>query len=202
VIHAQPIPVSATTMIHSFAITERDVIFWELPVVFSLEAAINGAANPFSWEPDYGARLGVLPLGGDASEIRWVEIDPCYVFHELNAYRAGDEIVIDVCRHDRMFDHNDLNDTMLTVRALANRHRRRGAVFPRRGGGERGIRAADARSAHHGRVHRYGWFVTTREHPTPSTSPAPRWSTTRPGASAGGIRAPNRHAGEAFFVAG
>ena len=97
------IPVRQSTMIHSFAITDRDVMFWELPVLFDLRVALAGAANPFRWQPDYGARLGVLPLGGSAEQIRWVEIEPCYVFHEVNAYRDGDEIVIDVCRHPDMF---------------------------------------------------------------------------------------------------
>jgi carotenoid cleavage dioxygenase-like enzyme len=202
VIHAQPIPVSATTMIHSFAITERDAIFWELPVLFSLEAALNGAANPFSWQPDYGARLGVLPLGGDASEIRWVEIEPCYVFHEVNAYRAGDEIVIDVSRHDRMFDHNDLNDTMLTVRRW--RIDTGGAALSFRDevvvDEEFELPTHDRRIT--GRPHRYGWFVTTRENPDTvdlagiarvdyRTGRVRRWD---PGL--------NRHAGEAFFVPG
>jgi carotenoid cleavage dioxygenase-like enzyme len=105
-------------MIHSFAITEQDAICDLLgaSVVFSLEAALQGADNPFSWQPEYGARIGILPLGGLASEIRWVEIEPCYVFHEVNAYRDGDDVVIDVCRHDRMFAGEDLGDTDLTLR--------------------------------------------------------------------------------------
>lgn len=103
IVHSEPIPVAASTMIHSFAITERDVIFWELPVLFDLAAAASGADNPFHWQPEYGARIGVMPLGGPASAIRWVGIEPCYVYHEVNAYRTGDEIVLDVCRHDFMF---------------------------------------------------------------------------------------------------
>ena len=35
--------------------------------------------------------------------MRWFEIDPCYVFHTLNAYEEGTDVVIDVVRHDRMF---------------------------------------------------------------------------------------------------
>ena len=90
VIHTQPIPVDKPTMVHSFAITQQDVVFWECPVVFDLNAAVAGAANPFQWQPDYGARIGIMPLGGMASEIRWKEIDPCFVFHEVNAFRQGD----------------------------------------------------------------------------------------------------------------
>ena len=31
-----------------------------------------------------------MPLGGTPEQLRWVEIEPCYVFHEVNAYRDGD----------------------------------------------------------------------------------------------------------------
>ncbi len=103
VIHRQEIPVRSGTMMHSFAITESDVIFWELPVLFDF-AGIAVHGFPFLWNEDYGARVGVMPLGGEASQIRWAEIPPCYVFHELNAYRDGGEIVIDVCRYPRMMD--------------------------------------------------------------------------------------------------
>jgi carotenoid cleavage dioxygenase len=70
------------------------------------------AALPYSWDADYPARIGVLPRleGGDgnrAPTVRWFDIDPCYVFHSLNAYAVGDpetgEVVVDVIRHDQMF---------------------------------------------------------------------------------------------------
>ena len=40
--------------------------------------------------------------------MRWFDIEPCYVYHPLNAYsefRDGDEVlVLDVVRNERMFD--------------------------------------------------------------------------------------------------
>ncbi|MCV7176869.1 carotenoid oxygenase family protein, partial [Mycolicibacterium sphagni] len=52
---------------------------------------------PFAWNEDYPARIGVLPREADAEAIRWFDIDPCYVFHPLNAYsedRAGHEVLV------------------------------------------------------------------------------------------------------------
>ena len=88
VIHTEVIPVDKPTMIHSFAITGHDVVFWECPVVFDFNAAISGSSNPFVWQPDYGSRIDYA-LGGSASSIRWKEIEPCYVFHEVNAFRQA-----------------------------------------------------------------------------------------------------------------
>src|SRR4051794_8485239 len=102
-VHSEEIAVPGPTMIHDFAITDRDVIFWDLPVVFDLDLALKGEM-PFRWDPSYGARVGVMPLGGPASALRWVDIEPCYGFHGTNAFRDGDDIVLDVGRLPSMFD--------------------------------------------------------------------------------------------------
>ena len=68
------------------------------------------ARMPFSWDPTYPARIGVMPREGGNADIRWFQIEPCYVFHPLNAYtedRDGHEtLVLDVIRHDKMFDRD------------------------------------------------------------------------------------------------
>ena len=202
VIHTQEIDVAASTMIHSFAITEQDVIFWELPVLFSLEAAINGADNPFAWQPDYGARIGIMPLGGLASAIRWVEIEPCYVFHEVNAHRDGDEVIIDVCRHDHMFDHDDLADTVLNVRRW--RVNTAGADLTFRDeivvDHQFELPSHDRRFT--GRKHRYGWFVDTREHPDTIDFAGTGMIDYQTGRIRIWDPGLNRHSNEAFFVPG
>lgn len=58
---------------------------------------------PYRWNPDYPARVGVLGRDAAASTIRWFDVEPCYVFHSLNAYESDDAIILDVVRHDRMF---------------------------------------------------------------------------------------------------
>lgn len=100
---SEEVAVGKPTMIHDFAITEGHAVFWELPVVFDVEAAVAGSSFPFTWDPDYGARIGVLRIGRPASEIRWVEIEPCFVFHGVNAWEERADVVVDVCRHGSMF---------------------------------------------------------------------------------------------------
>jgi carotenoid cleavage dioxygenase len=108
-VSSQPVGVKASTMIHDFAITDRDAIFWELPVLFDFNLAVKMVSQkrsrimPYVWTPSYGSRIGVMPLGGPTSAIRWVEIDNCYVFHGMNAWREGDEVVLDVSRMVSVF---------------------------------------------------------------------------------------------------
>lgn len=65
---------------------------------------------PYKWNPNYPARIGVMPRDGGNAVVRWFEIEPCYVYHPLNAYsedRDGTEVLIlDVVRYDRMFDRD------------------------------------------------------------------------------------------------
>jgi carotenoid cleavage dioxygenase-like enzyme len=113
-VSSQAVDVKASTMIHDFAITDRDVIFWEMPVLFDMDLAIKMVSTkrsrimPYVWKPEYGSRIGVMPLGGPTSEIRWVEIEPCYVFHGMNAFRDGDDVVLDVSRMAKVFDRTTL----------------------------------------------------------------------------------------------
>jgi carotenoid cleavage oxygenase len=65
---------------------------------------------PYAWNPKYPARIGVMPREGGNADVRWFEIEPCYVYHPLNAYsevRDGNEVlVLDVVRYQRMFDRD------------------------------------------------------------------------------------------------
>ena len=98
------IPLPGGPMIHDLAITERYVLIFDLPCVFNLDAAMKGARLPYFWDPAYEPRIGFLPREGSAHDVKWVTIDPCYIFHPMNAFDDGDEVVLDAARHPRMFD--------------------------------------------------------------------------------------------------
>ena len=98
------IPLPGGPMLHDMAITEKYALVFDLPCVFNLDAAMKGASLPYYWDHDYEARIGFMPLDGGAENIKWVTINPCYVFHPMNAYDDGDEVVLDAARHPKMFD--------------------------------------------------------------------------------------------------
>jgi carotenoid cleavage dioxygenase len=100
----EEIELPRATMIHDFGVTATRVVFLDLPVVFDLELAANGRSIPYRWMPEAGARVGVMPRTGGNADIRWIGIDPVFVFHVLNCYDDGDRVVIDVIRYDEAFD--------------------------------------------------------------------------------------------------
>jgi carotenoid cleavage dioxygenase len=74
------------------------------PILAMAGKGMRGNANlPYKWDPSYPARVGVMPRAGGAGDVRWFDVEPCYVFHPLNAYDEGDSIILDVVRHPKMF---------------------------------------------------------------------------------------------------
>ena len=100
----RPLEVPALTMMHDFAMTAKYVIFMDLPIVFNLDIALSGKGDmPYRWDDDYGARLGVLRRDDPFGEVRWFEIDPCYVFHVANSYDDGDRIELQAVRYPELW---------------------------------------------------------------------------------------------------
>ncbi|MBA3982508.1 MAG: carotenoid oxygenase family protein [Acidimicrobiia bacterium] len=95
---AVDVPLPGAPMVHDIAITEHWAILFDLPCTFDLDVAATGSF-PYRWNPEYGARIGLLPIDG-SGEARWFEIEPCYVYHPLNAYEQADgKVVLDAVRH-------------------------------------------------------------------------------------------------------
>jgi carotenoid cleavage dioxygenase len=118
----------------------------------------GGDGFPYAWDPNYPARVGVMPREGNGSDVRWFDVEPCYVYHPLNAYDDGDDrIVLDVVRHPQMFasDRHGPNEGPPTLdrwtvdlsggKVIEERLDDRGQEFPR----------VDERVT--GRRHRYGY---------------------------------------------
>ncbi|CAN5858949.1 carotenoid oxygenase family protein [soil metagenome] len=99
----EPIETKGSPMMHDMSLTGRHAVFYDMPVTFNLDAAMAGGAFPYRWDDAYGARVGVMPREGTNADVAWFEVDPCYVFHPLNAFDDGDRIVLDVIRHPSVF---------------------------------------------------------------------------------------------------
>jgi carotenoid cleavage dioxygenase len=98
------VPLPGMTMLHDMSLTERFAVVYDLPCTVDLDLAFAGRF-PFRWNPDHGARVGLLPREGTAADIVWIDVPTCYSFHPMNAFDAPDgSVIIDLCVYDRMFD--------------------------------------------------------------------------------------------------
>ncbi len=100
----RPLDVKGHTMMHDFALTAEHVVFMDLPIVFSLDIAMKGESDmPYRWDDNYGARFGVMRRDNPFGEVRWFDIDPCYVFHVANAHDNGNSIVVHAVRYPELW---------------------------------------------------------------------------------------------------
>ena len=97
------IPVGGMASIHDMSLTTRYAVIYDLPVVFSEQALLEGFNFPYRWTENYRSRVGLLPLEGEADDVVWCDVDPCYVFHPMNAFDEDGTVVVDLVRHRRMF---------------------------------------------------------------------------------------------------
>lgn len=100
--HQVEIPVKHSPMIHDCAITKSQVLILDLNVNFSVRSALKGSMLPYQWNPKRQARIGILPFGGQVADIRWYEIDSCFIFHTVNAYDLDSgNVVMDAVVHSK-----------------------------------------------------------------------------------------------------
>jgi carotenoid cleavage dioxygenase-like enzyme len=104
-----PIRVPATPIMHDMALTPNYVILFDLPARFSSPLRIMRGAV-YGWDENYPARFGVLPRDGGSADIRWFEIDPCFILHTVNAHEEGSRIVVEGMRYARVMDET-LNES-------------------------------------------------------------------------------------------
>lgn len=100
------VQLSSPTMIHDFQVTSDYIVFMDLPVILDFELALGGDLMPFRWDETHQARIGLIPRGDDGSGVLWFEIDPCFVFHTVNAYHSADrpeEVILSGVRYNKLW---------------------------------------------------------------------------------------------------
>jgi len=150
---------TGSPMLHDMSLTEKYAVIYDLPVVFRRRDGDERRRSSVQVGPRLSGPRRLLPRDGEADDMSWFDVEPCYVFHPMNAYDDGDRVVIDVVRHPKMFatDMHGPNEGLPSLdrwtvdirqgKVLEERLDDRGQDFPR----------VDERRV--GRRHRYGYAV-------------------------------------------
>ena len=85
-------------MVHDFIVTQQYTAFPVLPLTGDIERAKPGLPA-FAWEPEKGAFVGLMTRDASVDSVRWIEVDPVYVFHPANAYEHDGFIHCDMMEY-------------------------------------------------------------------------------------------------------
>jgi carotenoid cleavage dioxygenase-like enzyme len=95
--HHEAIEVPGPRLPHDMAFTERYSLLMDLPLFWDPELLKRGV-HKVTFFPELPSRFGILPRYGQNADVKWFEASPCYIYHVVNAWEDGDEVVMDACR--------------------------------------------------------------------------------------------------------
>jgi len=93
--HSHKISLDRPSLLHDCAITENYTILLDFPLIWDPVALAHGKRR-VRFDTAEPARFGIAQRNG--TEVRWFSIGGCYMYHTVNAWEEGDEIVVIGCR--------------------------------------------------------------------------------------------------------
>lgn len=82
-------------LLHDFAVTERHVVFYCIPLALDEEQMRRGGIH-WSWDGTKPTWLGFMRRGGDGSDLRWIKGPPRSATHVLGTFEDGTRVYVDV----------------------------------------------------------------------------------------------------------
>jgi carotenoid cleavage dioxygenase len=82
-------------MLHDFAVTQKHIVFYVIPLAFD-EAQMSKGGIHWSWDAAKPTYFGFVRRGGDGKDVRWIEGPTRSATHVMGAFDDGEKIVVDV----------------------------------------------------------------------------------------------------------
>ena len=92
--HLIPVELPGPRLPHDMAFTPNYSVLCDFPLYWPKELVDQGYYIP-QYQPELGARFGVVPRYGRPEDVKWFKAAPTYVLHFSNCYEEGPEIVLE-----------------------------------------------------------------------------------------------------------
>lgn len=96
-VHELDLQLDHCSVFHDVGVTKKYTILIDFMLTMSVERVMKGG-QLFKYERERDARIAVIPRYGDADSIKWFHIEPCVVYHLMNTFEDGDEVVVRGCK--------------------------------------------------------------------------------------------------------
>ena len=95
--HFTQIELPGPRLPHDMAITENYAILMDLPIVFTEQGLRNKIWTIYE-DRSLPTRFGILPRNGKGNQVKWFEFPGCYIYHVINAWEEGDNVLLYCCK--------------------------------------------------------------------------------------------------------
>jgi carotenoid cleavage dioxygenase len=97
-VHHVPIELPGDRLMHDMGITKNYSILHDVPVYHD-EEALKVGRHKIIFDSSLPIRFGIIPRFGASDSIQWFDFTSCFMYHVVNAWEEGDEIVMVACRY-------------------------------------------------------------------------------------------------------
>ncbi|XLU35137.1 hypothetical protein S245_071203 [Arachis hypogaea] len=96
-VHKVDIKLDRCCLCHEIGITQRYIVILDYPLIIDPNRLLR-RGQLIEYEKEKYARIGIMPIYGDADSIKWFEVTPHSTFHFINSFEEGHEVVVWGCR--------------------------------------------------------------------------------------------------------
>jgi carotenoid cleavage dioxygenase len=98
-VHKAEIDLPGPRLQHDIAITPKHTVLMDLSMMWDPELLSRGQTR-VGFYRDKPTRFGVVPRFGANDDVKWFETSACFMYHTINAWDDGDELVLVGCKID------------------------------------------------------------------------------------------------------
>ncbi|XP_024986932.1 carotenoid 9,10(9',10')-cleavage dioxygenase 1-like [Cynara cardunculus var. scolymus] len=92
-VHKADLKFERCSLCHDIGVTLRYNVILDFPLTIDLKRLANGGPL-IKYDGEGYARIGVMPRFGDSDAVRWFDVETCCVFHIINTFEDGDELIM------------------------------------------------------------------------------------------------------------
>ena len=118
-VHHVPIELPDDSLMHDMGVTENYSILHDVPVYHDPEA-LRAGRHKIRFDSKLPIRFGVIPRFGASDTIRWFEFSSCFLYHVVNCWEEGDEVVMIACRFMPTLRDDGSIDEEATAKMIAH----------------------------------------------------------------------------------
>lgn len=89
------IKVPYVSLLHDFAVTQKHVVFYVIPLALDMEQMQRGGIH-WSWDGSKPTYFGVMRRGGDGKDLRWFTGPERSATHVMGTFDDGEKVLVDV----------------------------------------------------------------------------------------------------------